>query len=171
MAKKKHSGTPATVALDKAKIAYAPHAYEHHTDTTRFGEEAAEALGVDPRRIFKTLMAELDTPGGRGSPGDGELVVAIVPVANRLDLKALAGAAGAKRAALADAHVAERATGMVVGGISPVGQRTRHRTFLDASAEAYDTIHVSAGKRGLQIELSPADLLAVTGGTYAEVAR
>ena len=136
------------------------HSYAHAEGETHFGAEAAAALGVDPARLFKTLVAELGT----------ELVVAVVPVAQQLDLKALAATLGAKRAALADPGAATRATGYVLGGISPLGQRTRLRTVLDASAERWPTILVSAGKRGLQVELSAADLARLTGATVAPVA-
>jgi Cys-tRNA(Pro)/Cys-tRNA(Cys) deacylase len=150
-------GTPATVALDRAGVAYTLHPYAHDPKNSHFGEEAAAALGVDRDRVFKTLVAD----------AGGELVVAVVPVARQLDLKALAAAVGAKRATLADPAVATRTTGYVVGGISPLGQKTRLRILLDASAEQFGTVFVSAGKRGLQVELAPADLLGLTGGTLA----
>ena len=157
MTRKSAGGTPATVALDRAGAAYTLHPYLHDPQNSHFGEEAATALGVDPDRMFKTLVAE----------AAGELVVAVVPVARQLDLKALATAARVKRAALADPAVAARTTGYVIGGISPLGQKTRLRTFLDASAERFPTIFVSAGKRGLQVELAPADLLRLTGADLA----
>jgi Cys-tRNA(Pro)/Cys-tRNA(Cys) deacylase len=155
--RKASGGTPATAALDRTRVAYALHPYEHDPRTSQFGEEAATALGVDRERIFKTLVADVG----------GELVVALVPVARSLDLKALAAAVGVKRAALADPAVAARTTGYVVGGISPLGQRTRLRTLLDASAERFETIFVSAGKRGLQVELAPPDLIRLTGAGLA----
>ena len=134
------------------------HAYDHTDSATNFGEEAAAAVGVDRDRIFKTLVVD----------AGGELVVAVVPVARQLDLKALAGAAGAKKAALAEPAAAARSSGYVVGGISPLGQRTRLRTFVDRSAEDFETIFVSAGKRGLQVELAVGDLLRLTrGDVYA----
>ncbi|HLL64030.1 MAG TPA: Cys-tRNA(Pro) deacylase [Propionibacteriaceae bacterium] len=157
MARKSAGGTPATVALDRAGVAYTLNPYAHDPQNSHFGEEAAAALGVDPDRIFKTLVAD----------AGGELVVAVVPVARQLDLKFLAAAAGVKRAALADPAAAARATGYVVGGISPLGQKTRLRTFVDASAEQFPTIFVSAGKRGLQVELAPADLIRLTGADLA----
>ena len=157
MAKKSAGGTPATVVLDRAGVAYTLHSYAHDAQNSHFGEEAAAALGVSRDRIFKTLVADVG----------GELVVAVVPVARQLDLKALAAAAGGKRAVLADPAAAARSTGYVVGGISPLGQRTRLRTFLDASAEQFTTIFVSAGKRGLQVELAPADLVRLTGADLA----
>ncbi len=152
-------GTPATVALDRAGVAYALHPYPHDPKNSHFGDEAAAALGVDPDRIFKTLVA------GAG----GELVVAVVPVAVQLDLKALAASAGTKRAVLADPAVAARTTGYVVGGISPLGQRTRLRTFLDASATQFETIFVSAGKRGLQVELAPKGLILLTTASVCSI--
>ena len=157
MPRKSAGGTPATGALDRAEVAYVLHRYAHDPQSSHFGEEAAAALGVDRDRIFKTLVAD----------AGGELVVAVVPVAGLLDLKALAAAVGTKRAVLADPVVAARTTGYVVGGISPLGQRTRLRTFLDASAERFDTILVSAGKRGLQVELAPTDLARLTGAELA----
>lgn len=154
-------GTLATVALTAAGIQFTAHAYEHDPANTNFGLEAATALGLDPERVFKTLLADVD----------GALTVAIVPVTGKLDLKALAAAVGGKKAEMADAKVAERKTGYVVGGISPIGQKTRHTTVLDETAELFDTIYVSGGKRGFDIELAPADLLAVTGGFTAAIAR
>jgi Cys-tRNA(Pro)/Cys-tRNA(Cys) deacylase len=153
--------TPATVALDRAGIPYTPHVYEHHDSATNFGEEAAAALGLREDQVFKTLVVSVD----------GKLAVAIVPVANRLDLKAIAAAVGGKKATLAAPDLAEKRTGYVVGGISPVGQKTAMPTVLDASAAAYPTIFVSGGRRGFDIELAPADLLAVTNGTTAAIAR
>jgi len=154
-------GTPATVALTAAGIAFTPHAYEHDAANTNFGLEAASALHLDPARVFKTLLADVD----------GVLTVAIVPVTGKLDLKALAAAVGGKKAEMADPRVAERKTGYVVGGISPIGQKTRHATVLDETAELYDTVYVSGGRRGFDIELAPGDLLAVTGGRIAAIAR
>ena len=163
MAKKARGvgGTPATVALTAAGIAFEVRAYEHDPRATSYGLEAAEALGVDPARVFKTLLASLD----------GELVVGVVPVAGQLDLKALARALGGSKAVMAEVAAAERATGYVAGGISPVGQRRRHRTLLDASALDHDTILVSGGRRGFDIELAPADLVAVTGAVTATIGR
>ncbi|GAA2962732.1 MULTISPECIES: Cys-tRNA(Pro) deacylase [Streptomycetaceae] len=161
-AKKQQSGgTPATVALAAAGTAFTVHAYAHDPSAPSYGEEAAEALGVSPDRVFKTLVADVD----------GELVVAVVPVAGSLDLKALASAVGGKRAAMADPAAAERSTGYVRGGISPLGQRKRLRTVLDASAGAHPTICVSAGRRGLEVELSPQDLTTLTNAVLAPVGR
>ena len=154
-------GTPATVALTAAGIAFTPHSYDHDPANTSFGLEAANALNLDPEQVFKTLMADVD----------GSLVVAIVPVTGKLDLKALATAAGGKKAEMADPRLAERKTGYVVGGISPIGQKTRHSTVLDETAELYDTVFVSGGRRGFDIEIAPRDLLAITGGITAAIAR
>ena len=159
MAKRSPGGTPATVALTKAGIDFTLHPYEHQDDATGFGDEAAEALGVPKTRIFKTLVADVG----------GELVVAVVPVAQRLDLKALASAVGSKKAAMADPAAAARSSGYVVGGISAIGQRTPLRTVIDQSATDFETIMVSAGKRGLQVELAPADLAHLTSGKFAAI--
>jgi Cys-tRNA(Pro) deacylase len=154
-------GTPATVAAAKAKIEFTLHPYEPDPAAESYGEAAADALGVPHERIFKTLLAEVD----------GALTVAVVPVSGSLDLKALAAAAGGKKARMADPKDAERATGYVVGGISPLGQRRRLPAVVDASASAFPTVYVSAGRRGLQIELAPADLVRLTGATLAGIAR
>ncbi|MFE1799359.1 Cys-tRNA(Pro) deacylase [Streptomyces sp. NPDC059517] len=154
-------GTPATVALTAAGVAFTVHAYEHDPAHPSYGKEAAEAMGVSPDRVFKTLVADVD----------GDLTVAVVPVAGSLDLKALAAAVGGKRAAMADPAAAERTTGYVRGGISPLGQRKRLRTVLDASASGHATICVSAGRRGLEVELAPDDLARLTGAVVAAVGR
>ncbi|MEU5113806.1 Cys-tRNA(Pro) deacylase [Streptomyces longwoodensis] len=154
-------GTPATVALAAAGVDFTVHAYDHDPSHPSYGEEAAEAMGVSPERVFKTLVADVD----------GALTVAVVPVAGQLDLKALASAVGGKKAAMADPALAERTTGYVRGGISPLGQRKRLPTVLDASAGGHATICVSAGRRGLEVELSPADLAALTGATLAPIGR
>ncbi|MFZ6992026.1 Cys-tRNA(Pro) deacylase [Curtobacterium sp. RRHDQ66] len=153
--------TPATLALERAGVPFTPHVYEHHETATNFGEEAAAALGLREEQVFKTLIVSVD----------GVLAVAIVPVANRLDLKAIAAAVGGKKATLADPALAEKRTGYVVGGISPVGQRSRIRTVLDESASEYPTIFVSGGRRGFDIEIAPSDLLAITEATTAAIAR
>ena len=155
------AGTPATVALVAGGIAFTEHAYHHDPATKNFGLEAAEALGVDAERVFKTLLADVD----------GRLVVGIVPVTGSLDLKALAGAVGGKRAAMADPAVAERKTGYVVGGISPIGQKAALATVLDETAELWDTVFVSGGRRGLDIELAPGDLIRMTDAVVADIAR
>lgn len=167
MAKKRRAAgaaggaTPATLALTKLGIPFEVRAYEHDPAVTDFGGEAAAALGVAPERVFKTLLAEVD----------GALAVGIVPVSGTLDLKALASALGGKRAAMADAALAERKTGYVVGGISPVGQRTRLPTVLDASAQEHGTVLVSGGRRGLDIELRAEDLARATAAIWAEIGR
>ncbi|AMB58206.1 Cys-tRNA(Pro) deacylase [Microterricola viridarii] len=155
------AGTPATVALGQAGIHFTPHLYHHDAAATNFGLEAAEKLGLDPERVFKTLLAD----------ADGQLVVGIVPVTGTLDLKALAAALGAKKAVMADVALAERKTGYVVGGISPIGQKQAHPTVIDESAILFDTVFVSGGRRGFDIELSPDDLAAVTAGRFAPIAR
>ena len=147
--------TPAITAAERAGIAFSVHEYEHDPRAASFGAEAVEKLGLDPARVFKTLVADVD----------GELTVAVVPVEAQLDLRTLG-----KRARMADTKAAERATGYVTGGISPLGQRRRLPTIIDESALAFETIHVSAGRRGLELELAPSDLLALTGGRAAAVA-
>jgi Cys-tRNA(Pro)/Cys-tRNA(Cys) deacylase len=152
--------TAALRLLVERGVAHTVHAYDHDPSTPSYGLEAAAALGVAPERVFKTLLADVDAA----------LVVGIVPVSCQLDLKALAAAVGGKRATMADPRRAELATGYVLGGISPVAQKRRLRTVLDESAQGRPTIFVSAGKRGLEIELSPADLVVVTGATVVEIA-
>jgi Cys-tRNA(Pro)/Cys-tRNA(Cys) deacylase len=159
--KQQPGGTPATVALTSAGVEFTVHSYEHDPSHPSYGEEAAEAMGVSPDRVFKTLVADVD----------GALVVGVVPVAGSLDLKALATAVGGKRAAMADPTLAERTTGYVRGGISPVGQRKKLRTVVDDSASSHATICVSAGRRGLEVELAPADLARVTEAILAPIAR
>jgi len=161
MAKKQSGGTPATVALTRAGIEFTLHAYDHDPRAASYGEEAAAALGLDPRRVFKTLMASVD----------GRLVVAVVPVSGQLDLKALARAVGGSKAVMADVAAAERATGYVAGGISPIGQRRPHPTVVDESALLHPTVFVSAGRRGVDLEIAPADLVAITEAITAEVGR
>ncbi|MGW1542781.1 Cys-tRNA(Pro) deacylase [Streptomyces sp. NPDC002309] len=154
-------GTPATVALTAAGVDFTIHSYDHDPSHPSYGEEAAQAMGVSPDRVFKTLVADVD----------GTLTVAVVPVAGTLDLKALAAAVGGKKAAMADPALAERTTGYVRGGISPLGQRKKLATVLDDSASAHATICVSAGRRGLEVELSPKDLSGLTGATLAPIGR
>jgi Cys-tRNA(Pro)/Cys-tRNA(Cys) deacylase len=153
-------GTPATAAVAKAKVEHRIHEYQHDPAAPSYGLEAAERLGVDPATVFKTLVAEVD----------GRLAVAVVPVGARLDLKALAAAAGGRKAAMAEAADAERATGYVVGGISPLGHRKRLPVFLDSSMRGQPTVMVSAGRRGLELELAPDDLAELSGGTFAHLA-
>jgi Cys-tRNA(Pro)/Cys-tRNA(Cys) deacylase len=159
--RRQRGGTPATVALDRAGTPYTLHSYDHDPRAESYGLEAATALGVDPARVFKTLLATLD-----GTP-----VVGIVPVEGRLDLKALARALGGSKAAMADPADAERLTGYVTGGISPVGQKRRLRTVLDASALDHDTVYVSAGRRGLEVELDPADLVTIIEAIVEQIGR
>ncbi len=155
-------GTPAVLALDRAGVPYTVHAYGHDPASgLSYGLEAAAAIGVDPAHVFKTLMADVD----------GALVGAVVPVDGSLDLKALARAVGGKRAAMADPAAAQRATGYVVGGISPLGQKQRHPTVVDATADVLDRVFVSGGRRGLDVALAPADLLRLTGGCTAPITR
>ena len=161
MAKRPEAGTPATAALTAAGIAFTSHAYDHDPRAGSFGAEAAAALGLDQAEVFKTLMAMVD-----GSP-----VIAVVPVSGSLDLKALAAAAGGRRAEMADPAQAERLTGYVVGGISPIGQKRALPTFVDETAQLYDTVYVSGGRRGLDIGLAPDDLLTATHGSYAAIGR
>ena len=161
MAKKQSQGTPATVALTKAKVEFTTHAYEHDPAAKSYGLEAAEALGLAPEQVFKTLLVEVD----------GKLTVGVVPVAKQLDLKAIAAAAGGKKAVMADPAAAERTTGYVVGGISPIGQKRALPTVIDATATDHDTVYVSGGRRGLDIGLSPADLITVTNARTAAIAR
>lgn len=155
--------TPAIRALEKAGIVHTVRRYELAGDeTATYGEAVAAAIGVESARVFKTLVVEL-VPR--------ELVVAVVPVSGALDLRALAVAAGAKSAALAAPPEAEKATGYVTGGISPFGQKRRLRTFVDASALLHSTVCASAGRRGLQVEVAPADLVSSTAATVARLAR
>lgn len=154
--------TPAIDQLKKARVEHRVHSYEHDPKSASYGLEAAEKLGLAPERVFKTLLAATEK---------GELLVAVVPVAGTLDLKALAQAAGAKKTDMADPAAAQRATGYLVGGISPLGQKKRLRTFIDASARAQPTIHVSAGRRGLEVELSAEALAEQTRATFAPIGR
>lgn len=154
--------TPAVVAAKRAGVAFRVLEYPHDPAAQSFGLEAAEALGVDPRKVFKTLVASL---------ASGDLVVAVIPVVTRLDLKTLAVATGVKKAAMADQHAAERATGYVVGGISPLGQRRRLATVIDESALTHEEIYVSGGRRGLEIALNPKDLVTLSSATVARISR
>ncbi len=153
--------TPAVLAARKAGVPHRVLEYDHDPAAPAYGLEAAEKLGLDPRRVFKTLVAAVD----------GKLAVAIVPVDRQLDLKALAAALGGKRAAMADVGEAERATGYVAGGISPLGQRKRLPTVVDATALDHPAVYVSAGRRGLDLEIAPADLARLCGARTASIAR
>ncbi|MFB6888855.1 Cys-tRNA(Pro) deacylase [Kitasatospora sp. NPDC056327] len=159
--KKGGQGTPATVALETAAVPFTVHSYPHDPAAESYGGEAAEALGVAADRVFKTLVADVD----------GVLTVGVVPVAGRLDLKALAAAVGGKRATMADPAAAERSSGYVLGGISPLGQRRPLRTVVDTSALGHPTVYVSAGRRGLEVELAPAHLVTLTGARTAPITR
>jgi Cys-tRNA(Pro)/Cys-tRNA(Cys) deacylase len=156
------SGATAAIrALEEAGASFVLHPYEHDPRATSYGVEAAQALGIPEARVFKTLVVD----------ADGRLVVAIVPVSGLLDLKALARTLGVRKAALADPSAAERATGYVVGGISPLGQKRAHPTVLDASALAHETVLVSAGRRGLDVELASAELVTLTSAQVAVIAQ
>lgn len=154
-------GTPGTDAVKRAGITHTLHSYEHDSSAASYGLEAAETLGLAPERVFKTLLV---TTGK-------ELLCGVVPVTGQLDLKAIAAGHGVKSVTMADPAAAERATGYVVGGISPLGQRKRHATYVDSSAADFPTIFVSGGRRGLEIELAAADLVALTGAKLAAIAK
>ena len=154
-------GTTATIALERAGIAFTVHEYARDPRHESYGREACEALGVSPDRVFKTLIAEVD----------GTLVAGVVPVDGQLDLKALAAACGGKKAAMAQVAAAERATGYVAGGISPVGQRKRLPVVVDESALRFATVFCSGGRRGLEIEIGPADLIRAARASVAAISR
>ncbi len=165
MARKRATGaTPAVSAVTAAGVGFTLHTYDHDPGQRHFGDETIAVLGLDPDRVLKTLVVDI----GTGRP---PLAVAVVPVAGQLDLKAMAAALGLKKVEMADPAAAERATGYVVGGISPFGQRTPLRTVVDASALGHATVYCSGGKRGLTIELAPADLVRLTGAVVAPIAR
>lgn len=153
-------GTPATALLTKQRVPHTVHTYDHDPRHASYGEEASEALGLARERVFKTLVADVD----------GTLTVGVVPVIAQLDLKALAAAVGGKKAKMAEVAAAERATGYVAGGISPLGQRKRLPVVVDESAQAFDTVFCSGGRRGLEIELAPADLVRLTDAVVAPIA-
>jgi Cys-tRNA(Pro)/Cys-tRNA(Cys) deacylase len=154
--------TPAINAACKAKITHQVHEYTHDPASESYGREAVEKLGLPADRVFKTLVARLDNK---------HLVVGVVPVSSMLSMKSLAKAVGAKKAAMAAPSDVERATGYVLGGVSPLGQKKRLRTIIDSSAQIFSSIYVSAGRRGLQIELSPQDLKKLTNGIFAEICQ
>ena len=166
MSKRKTAGaaTPATAVLKRAKVAHIVHEYDHDPSNHHFGEETVEAMGVDPRRTFKTLVAEL-------TGGPEPTVCAVVPVSGQLDLKALAQAAGAKKAVMADPADAERITGYVVGGISPLGQKRQLPVYIDSSALEFETMLVSGGRRGFSVELAARDLARGLHATFADIGR
>jgi Cys-tRNA(Pro)/Cys-tRNA(Cys) deacylase len=153
-------GTTATVALERARVPFTLHEYAHDPRHESYGLEASEALGVPPERVFKTLVAAVD----------GSLAVGVVPAGRQLDLKALAAAVGGKKAVMADVAAAERATGYVAGGISPLGQKRRLPIVVDSSALELTTMFCSGGRRGLEIEIAPADLVKASGATVAPIA-
>jgi Cys-tRNA(Pro)/Cys-tRNA(Cys) deacylase len=161
MARRTQGGTPATVALERAGVSFTQHSYGHDPAAPSYGVEAAEQLGLDPAAVLKTLLADVD----------GHLVVAIVPVSGQLDLKALASAVGGKRARMAEPAVAERVTGYVVGGISPLGQKKRLPTVVDESAMALESVYVSGGRRGLDLGLAPVDLVRLLDASVAQIGR
>jgi Cys-tRNA(Pro)/Cys-tRNA(Cys) deacylase len=153
-------GTPATALLAKQRVVHVVHEYTHDPRSASYGNEASAVLGLPGERVFKTLVAEVD----------GVLTVGVVPVARQLDLKALAAAAGGKRARMAEVVAAERATGYVAGGISPLGHRKRLPVVVDASASGFETIFCSGGRRGLEIELAPAELVRLADAVVADIA-
>jgi Cys-tRNA(Pro)/Cys-tRNA(Cys) deacylase len=144
-----------------AGVAYELHSYRHDPEETSFGEEAALALHVEPMRVYKTLIVDVGT----------RLACGVVPVAQQLDMRALASVLGAKNAQLAERNIAERSTGYVIGGVSPIGQKRRIATVIDTSSQDWPTIYVSAGRRGLELELAPADLAALTNASFALICR
>ncbi len=152
--------TPAIDIVHQSGITHALHEYSHDASHRSYGLEAAQQLGVEEERVFKTLVVKLD---------ERELVVAMIPVARTLSMKSIAKAAGAKKAAMAEQPEVERTTGYVLGGVSPIGQKKRLRTFIHSSASEHGTVFVSGGRRGLEIELHPADLGRLTSGVFAEV--
>jgi len=154
--------TPALDLLKKVRAEHRVHSYEHDPKAASYGLEAAEKLGLDPAQVFKTLLAASEK---------GELLVAVVPVVGSLDLKGLAHAAGVKKVEMADPAAAQRSTGYLLGGISPLGQKKRLRTFIDNSAQPFASIFVSAGRRGLEVELAPAVLAEHTQAKFADIGR
>jgi Cys-tRNA(Pro)/Cys-tRNA(Cys) deacylase len=154
--------TPAIIAAKKAMINFTVHEYAHDPSSESYGKEAADKLGIDAGRVFKTLVVSLDT---------GKFTVGILPVSAMLSMKRIAKAAGAKKATMAAHADVERVTGYVLGGVSPLGQKKRLQTIIDSSAQAYATIYVSAGRRGLEIELDPQDLRNLTGARFAEICQ
>ncbi len=162
-------GTPATVLLAEAGVDFRIHEFDHDPGERNYGAVAAAALGADPDQVFKTLLAQVD--GHATVPGiaPAAIAVGIVPVSGQLSLKALATAVGAKRAEMCDPTLAQRITGYVVGGISPFGQKKHLPTAIDETALLYDTIFVSGGKRGFDIEIAPADLIAVLHAVVAPI--
>ncbi|MFL6133155.1 MAG: Cys-tRNA(Pro) deacylase [Nocardioidaceae bacterium] len=167
-ARPRSGGTPATLALTRAGVSFTEHTYRHDPAASSYGLEAAEVLGLNPEQVLKTLLVTVDPATGSGRAA---LVVGIVPVSAQLDLKAVAAAVRGKKAVMAAPTDAERATGYVVGGISPVGQKKTHPTVLDESALGFEKVYVSGGRRGLDLGVSPADLIKVTNATVAAIRR
>lgn len=152
--------TPGINVAKKARVPHRIHEYDHDPNSESYGTEAAEKTGADPARVFKTLVASVD---------NRELVVGVLPVTAMLSMKLIAKAAGGKKATMADKQEVQRATGYVLGGVSPLGQKRRLKTFIDQSARNFDTIYVSAGRRGLEIELAPEDLANLTAGHFTDL--
>lgn len=155
------AGTPATLALTRAQVPHTIHEYVHDPRVRAFGEESVAALGLNPEQVLKTLVANVD----------GKPTIGVVPVSGHLDLKALAHAAGGRRAEMASAELAERLTGYVVGGISPIGHRRSLPTYVDEQAILFDVVYVSGGRRGLSIGIAPDDLVSITGARWAPIGR
>jgi Cys-tRNA(Pro)/Cys-tRNA(Cys) deacylase len=154
--------TPAINAAKKSQIPYTIHKYKHDSSCEAYGAEAAEKLGVPEERVFKTLIVELD---------NNEHAVGIIPVSSMLNMKRMAKSSGSKKASMANAADVTRFTGYVLGGVSPLGQKKPLKTIIDSSAENHETIFVSAGRRGIEIELSPKDLRALTNGAFSEISQ
>ena len=152
--------TPAINLAKKSKIKFQVHEYSHDASASSYGLEAAEKLGIDQARVFKTLVVSTES---------NQLVVGIIPVSSKLSMKNIAKAVGAKKAQMADKTVVERATGYVLGGVSPLGQKKRLKTVIDSSAQKHSTIYVSAGRRGLEIELAPSDLKNLVNGLFYDL--
>lgn len=154
--------TPGVNVAQKAKIFYKLHKYDHDPSTASYGSEAAHKMGIQEERVFKTLVIRI---------GPQKLAVGVVPVSSMLDMKRFAKAAGTKKADMADAVDVQRSTGYVLGGVSPLGQKKRLKTIIDPSANAFSTIFVSAGRRGLEIELKPENLKTLTNGVFMDICR
>jgi len=154
--------TPAINILKKAKVDYEVHEYTHDSQNQSYGLEAVEKMGVQESRVFKTLVVSAES---------NLFVVAVIPVSSMLSMKLIAKIVGAKRASMADALAVERSTGYVLGGVSPLGQKKKLKTIIDSSAENFSTIYISAGRRGLEIELNPNDLKNLTGGKFMDISQ